>query len=103
MSPPDDDLEDADRDALLRWRLALGPGAEKVAPQFSLDALRSLAATYDIDPSRIGDLDRALSFVYEDERAGLRASRPYIPRWLSALREFFQGDVVALVQKDAIE
>ena len=98
-----DDLEAADQQALLRWRLALGPGAEKVSPQFSLDALRSMAAGLDIDPSRVGDLDQALSFVYDERQAGLGGSRPYIPTWLASLREFFRHDVVALVQKDAIE
>ena len=98
-----DDLDDADRQALLRWRLALGPAAEKVGPQFSLDALRVLAGGIDVDPGRVGDLDQTLSFVYEDRQGGLGGSRPYIPRWLSALREFFRHDVVALVQKDAIE
>ncbi|APR85129.1 Mg-chelatase subunit ChlD [Minicystis rosea] len=102
MSDPNE-LDQADRDALLRWRLALGPGAERVSPQFSLDALQSLAASYDIDPSRVGDLDRALSFVYDEEKAGQGPSRPYIPKWLTALREFFRNDVVALVQQDAIE
>jgi len=102
MSDPDE-LDPADQQALLRWRLALGPGAEKVGAQFSLDALRSLAAGLDIDPSRVGDLDKALSFVYEEQKAGLGASRPYIPTWLASLREFFRHDVVALVQKDAIE
>src|SRR5438093_910326 len=33
----------------------------------------------------------------------LAASRPYLPSWLATLREFFRGEVVALVQKDAIE
>ncbi len=103
MSDPDDDLADADREALLRWRLALGPGAEKAGSQFSLETLRSLAARFDIDPSRVGDLDQSLSFVYEDQKGGLGASRPYIPKWLASLREFFRHDVVALVQKDAIE
>jgi hypothetical protein len=98
-----DDLDPPDKDALLRWRLALGPTAEKVSPQFSLDALRSLAAGLDIDPTSVGDLDQALSFVYEERQAGLGASRPYIPRWLASLREFFHHDVVAMVQKDAIE
>jgi hypothetical protein len=98
-----DDLDDTEREALLRWRLALGAGAEKVSPQLSLDGLRSLAASFDIDPSRVGDLDEALSFVYEEERAGLGPSRPYIPKWLTALREFFRADVVALVQQDAID
>jgi len=103
MSDPTDDLADADKEALLRWRLALGPGAEKASAQFSLEALRSLAASFDVDPSRVGDLDQALSFVYEDQKASLGASRPYIPRWLASLREFFRHDVVALVQRDAIE
>jgi hypothetical protein len=99
-----DDLDDPDREALLRWRLALGAGAEKVGGQFSLDGLRSAAGGMDLDPSRVGDLDQALSFVYDDERsAGLGSSRPYIPKWLASLREFFRHDVVALVQKDAIE
>ena len=98
-----DDLDPADRAALLRWRLALGPGAEKVGPQFSLDSLRALAGGLDVDPGRVGDLDDALSFVYEERSGGLGGSRPYIPRWLASLREFFRHDVVALVQKDAIE
>lgn len=102
MSTPDD-LDEADRLALLRWRLALGAGAEQVSPQFSMETLRSLAAGLDIDPSRLGDLDEALAFVYEERRAGLGGSRPNIPRWLGALREFFRHDVIALVQKDAIE
>jgi len=98
-----DDLDPSDREALLRWRLALGPTAEKVGPQFSLDALRSLAAGLDIDPGSLGDLDQALSFVYDEQKAGLGASRPYIPRWLASIRELFRHDVVAMVQKDAIE
>jgi uncharacterized protein with von Willebrand factor type A (vWA) domain len=49
-------------------------------------------------------MDKALSFVYDEQRsAGLGRSAPYVPKWLAALREFFKDDVVALVQKDAIE
>src|SRR5207244_6403893 len=49
--------------------------------------------------------DDALSFVYDgDEKtASLAKSRPYIPKWLASLRDFFRQDVIALVQKDAIE
>ncbi len=100
---PQDDLDDDDRLALLRWRLALGPTAEKVGQRFSLDALRVLAGGIDVDPGRVGDLDQALSFVYEDRQGALGGSRPYIPKWLASLRELFSHDVVALVQKDAIE
>jgi hypothetical protein len=97
------DLSDADRDALLRWRLALGAECEKVSGAFSLDGLRAGAPGIGMAPDRLDELDRALSFVYEERAAGLGASRPYIPRWLAALREFFRHEVVALVQKDAIE
>jgi hypothetical protein len=97
------DLDAPDREALLRWRLAIGPAAERVGAQFSLEALRSLAAGLDIDPSRVGDLDGALSFVYDEKGGGIGPSRPRIPEWLGALREFFRHDVIALVQQDAIE
>lgn len=103
MSAPPDDLSDADKEALLRWRLALGPGAERVAPGFGLDDLKDAAPALDLDPERLGELDEALSFVYEEKAASLGGSKPYIPRWLSAVREFFSHDVIALVQKDAIE
>jgi Mg-chelatase subunit ChlD len=101
-----DDLSDDDRAALLRWRLALGPGAERAAPQFGLKTLGGGAGTetFGLEPGRLEELDQALSFVYEEKLpGGIGASRPYIPKWLASLREFFRHDVVALVQKDAIE
>lgn len=91
------------RAALLRWRLALGGRAEEVDRGLSLDGLRGEAADLAIDPGRVGELDEALAFVYDDRKGGRAGSRPYLPRWLGALREFFRHDVVALVQKDAIE
>jgi hypothetical protein len=102
------ELSDVDRESLLRWRLALGPAAEKVHPSFGLTGLTTKGAagagSVLADPGRIAEMDEALSFVYDEERsAGLGRSAPYIPKWLAALREFFNHDVVALVQKDAIE
>jgi hypothetical protein len=97
-------LSDADRAALLRWRLALGPSAEKVHSSFGLSGLARPGAGLLGDPSRVAEIDKALSFVYENDRtAGLGGSAPYIPQWLAGLREFFRHDIVALVQKDAIE
>ncbi|HEU5057141.1 MAG TPA: VWA domain-containing protein, partial [Kofleriaceae bacterium] len=52
---------------------------------------------------RVGELDEALGFVYDERKGGRGGGRPYVPRWLAALREFFRHDVVALVQKDAID
>lgn len=98
-------LDPKDRDALLRWRLALGPGAEATSPGFGLAGLEEAAAALGVDPVRVKDLDGALSFVYDDgpKSGGSGRSRPYLPDWLAALRDFFSHDVVALVQKDAIE
>ena len=105
----------AARAALLRWRLALGPAAEKTAPAFALAALADAAPDLGFGAKegdapeqgpalhRLGELDKALSFVYDDKRPTLSASRPYLPSWLAAVREFFRGDVVAMVQRDAIE
>jgi hypothetical protein len=95
-------LPEADRDALLRWRLALGPGAEKVSGQLGLGRLAGNQA-FGLGDERLGELDEALDFVYGERSAGLGGTRPYIPKWLGLLREFFRQDVVALVQKDAIE
>jgi Mg-chelatase subunit ChlD len=98
------DLSDPDRDALLRWRLALGPSAESVSAQFGLGGLGAGgAAPMGLGKEQLEELDEALSFVYEERSANLGRSRPYIPKWLASLREFFRHDVVALVQKDAIE
>jgi hypothetical protein len=99
-------LDPKDRDALLRWRLALGPGAEQTSAGFGLAGLESAAGALGVDPVRVKDLDGALSFVYDDggsKSAGAGRSRPYLPDWLAALRDFFSHDVVALVQKDAID
>ena len=98
----DDDLPSKDREALLRWRLALGAEAECTSGRFALSGLEGEAGSVGLAPGRLGDLDQALSFVYDDKSGGLAASRPYIPRWLAAVRELFSHDVVALVQKDAI-
>jgi Mg-chelatase subunit ChlD len=96
------ELTDRDKEALLRWRLALGPGAERTDPRFAL-AENASAGGETIDARTAADLDRALSLVYEERSADLSGSRPYIPEWLARLRELFSHDVVALVQKDAIE
>jgi hypothetical protein len=101
---PPPPLAQPDAEALLRWRLALGPEAEKAAPELALGGLGQLAGVGGVDEGRLGDFDQALGFVYDDERrGGGGGSRPYLPTWLGLLREFFAKDVVALVQKDAID
>ena len=91
-------LPPADANALLRWRLVLGSGAEEVSPYLSLGG-RGLNP--DFEPQRLDEIDEALEFVYGDRRS--LPSAGYIPKWLGLIREFFSKDVVAFVQKDAIE
>lgn len=103
MSVDPKELAEKDREALLRWRLALGPTAEKTGACPSLRALSAQASSVGVGQGDLEALDDALSFVYGDKRASSSGSRPYIPEWLGALRGFFRDDVIALVQKDAIE
>ncbi|MCP3062674.1 VWA domain-containing protein [Myxococcus sp. K38C18041901] len=103
MSVDPKELAPEDREALLRWRLALGPAAEKTGSCPSLHALGAGASAVGVGQTELEALDDALSFVYGEKSAGSSGSRPYIPEWLGALRGFFRDDVIALVQKDAIE
>jgi Mg-chelatase subunit ChlD len=87
--------------ALLRWRLVLGHKAEhSLDGQLALPGLASSAPDQDVF-----GLDEALELVYGEEkgRGGTEASMPNIPRWLDDVRRYFPTDVVAMVQKDAIE
>jgi hypothetical protein len=91
---------------LLRWRLVLGAEAERAEPMLGLDALLADPAfdqesIAELTAQETQELDETLDFVYGTKRpSGLTA---YIPRWLERVRGFFTSDVVALVQKDAIE
>jgi Mg-chelatase subunit ChlD len=92
--------------ALLRWRLALGPEAEKAAPELGMKELCAAGGCVGgVDGARMKDFDEALGFAYDPggKKGGSGGSRPYVPKWLGMLREFFTKDVVALVQKDAME
>ena len=96
-------LSEKDREALVRWRLALGSGAEQAGAGFGLGGLAGPQGALGLDGRRLAELDATLSFVYDEKTGGSARSKPYIPEWLSSLREFFSHDIVALVQKDAIE
>jgi hypothetical protein len=85
--------------ALLRWRLALG------APPDATDAALWGEAQAAVSQSAdLAALDRALDFLYGGERTGgLAASMPYVPTWLGDIRRYFPREVVAFMEKDAIE
>lgn len=106
VTPPPD-LSPDDAAALLRWRLALGSGAEDAAPEMRLAGLGAFATAIGAEEGggesgeSFDQLDDALSFVYGGRGPG--GTTINVPKWLSLVRRFFREDVVALVQKDAIE
>ncbi len=64
--------------------------------------------TSGLDGQALAELDDSMEFIYGEQRgADLSGSRPYVPpklaSWLANIRRHFRNDVVALVQKDAIE
>ncbi len=65
--------------------------------------LGAFAEAIGVDGDRLEDLDGALGFVYGSASPHGRGSRLNLPKWLGLVREFFREDVIALVQKDAIE
>ena len=89
-----DELSVAQAKALLRWRLALGKESEAAAPALGLAGLALGAHDEDAD-----ELDEAMEFVYGRQKS----SSLKVPEWLTRVRGFFRDDVVALVQKDAMD
>lgn len=80
--------------ALLRWRLVLGEEAEEASSALAIEALAGFAGDDDGE-----ELDEAMGFVYGRQKA----AKLNVPDWLSRVRRFFRDDVVAFVQKDAME
>jgi hypothetical protein len=66
------------------------------------DAEASLAS----DPELAG-IDQALDFLYgeqpEKRSVGMGESRPYVATWLGDIRRYFPREVVAFLEKDAID
>jgi Mg-chelatase subunit ChlD len=83
-------LTEAER--LRRWRLFLGKDS-----CISNEETDGLTAPYQA-------MDEALAALYEGERsADLRASSPYIARWLGDIRTYFPVSAVQILQQDALE
>ena len=60
--PGEPGLADADRDAILRWRLALGPEVERAAQSMGLGGLEAGAAGLGLETRDLKELDDALDF-----------------------------------------
>src|SRR5688572_2734269 len=91
-------------DRYVRWRLILGREAEK--------DLARMAGCSSLLGGDLANLDEALAQIYGGaaapqaggkRSAGLGASAPKLAQWLGDVRSYFTQDVVAVIQRDAIE
>ncbi len=96
-------------DRYTRWRLVLGKAADEGLCQLAGCGGGGLLA------GDLANLDGALGFIYggaeegqesgqsKKRSAGLDKSAPRLAKWLGDIRGYFNKDVVAVIQKDAIE
>ena len=86
----------------IRPDLRNGNVLEMPYPDNQFDTVLLISILEHLQPA---ELDRALDFLYgEDERsAGLGASSPKVASWLGDIRRYFPREVVAFMEKDAIE
>lgn len=108
LTPREGFSNDDRRRALLRWRLVLGPqegGQGRGGGQGGAGGLWGESEAMLAAEGGLGELDRALDFLYgEQERsAGSGASSPKVASWLGDIRRYFPREVVAFMEKDAIE
>ncbi len=111
MSIPRDTMTEQQRQQLLRWRLVLGSRAQKCqcGAQGGPDcrctgSAMDLSGLADALPDTdVFGVDGALELTYRERQFSMEGSRPNIPRWLGDIRRYFPQDVVAMLQKDAIE
>ncbi|MGK5678054.1 VWA domain-containing protein [Actinoplanes sp. URMC 104] len=94
-----DDVDEAARERLRRWRMVLGAPAEQSLGKAegrdgAMDS--ALAALYDAGGAGDGESSGRRS-------AGLGGSAPKVARWLGDIREYFPSTVVQIMQQDAIE
>jgi VWA domain containing CoxE-like protein len=99
-------------DRVQRWRLILGKRVED-----QLEGMGSCGAGGSGDgllSREMLEMDAALGAIYDVEesepdkkgsgrRAGSGKSRPRVAAWLGDIRKYFEQDIVAVIQQDAIE
>ena len=96
-----------DKTQINRWRLILGKVADEEFDESGQESELS---------SEQSKMDNALGAIYDNQEqasgegktqkkqtGGLRKSAPAIAKWLGDIRECFDPETVAIVQKDAIE
>jgi len=96
---------DDDRARLRRWRLILGSGSEGDLPRGGLPALSEEEALMDaaLDLIYGGGAEEGASRGGNGRGAGRGPSAPRISSWIGDVRRLFPGDLVSVIQADAIE
>jgi hypothetical protein len=94
-------------DRYTRWRLVLGRAADEGLCQLAGCQAGGLLSGDQVN------LDGALGAIYDGDAsepqtpkqrsAGLGGSAPRLAKWLGDIRSYFNKDVVAVIQRDAIE
>lgn len=89
---------------LTRWRLVLGKDSQ--------DSLSTMSPNgCSLSPEQL-EMDEALAAIYDEtgeqagtgpRQAGLGNSASRLNKWLGDIRNYFQEDVVSVIQQDAIE
>src|SRR5205823_11123238 len=93
-------------DRYSRWRLILGKAAN--------DGLCQMAGRSSLLDQDQANLDAALGEIYGEgssgspesggkRSAGLGGSAPRLAKWLGDIRGYFSSDIVAVIQRDAVE
>lgn len=93
-----------DPEQLTRWRLVLGKDSQDALAQMCPNG-GGCSLT-----SEQAEMDEALAAIYDESgeegagrQAGLGKSAPRLAKWLGDIRNYFQQDVVTIIQQDAIE
>lgn len=93
-----------DPEQLTRWRLVLGKDSQDSLAQMCPNGGGCSLS------SEQSEMDEALAAIYDEtgeegagRQAGLGKSAPRLAKWLGDIRNYFQQDVVTIIQQDAIE
>lgn len=92
-----------DPEQLTRWRLVLGKDSQESLSQMSTGGCSLSAEQLEMDEALAAIYDETDSADGAGRSAGLGKSAPRLAKWLGDIRNYFQQDVVTIIQQDAIE
>ncbi len=88
---------------LTRWRLVLGQDSQDPLSQLCPGGCSLGRDELEMDEALAAIYDETGGSASSERSAGLGNSSPRIAKWLGDIRNYFQEDVVTVIQQDAIE